>query len=176
MVTNGTFDSDLSGWNNAYGHPAVWDGLDANDSSSSGSVYLTNPYSNSLLRTLRQCIPVAPNTLYVFSAQVYLPSGQMDVGGGALRPEFYDNANCSGSGSAQYSDTVGVEDTWETASLEFTSPANAVAVGFWLAVESGDNPPLSVHFDEVSMVLGDTLIFEDGFESGNTSAWTSTVP
>ncbi len=180
-ISNPNFDTDLSGWDNPYARPAVWDSRDFADSPSSGSALLTEPDGNgAAFAILLQCLPVTEGAELEGSAQVYQSSGQScGDGHGLFWYRYHDTTDCTGSqvGSLRFSSYSQVWDAWAETSINETVPAHAQSAEFYLAVICQDaGQSLSVHFDNVVVIVDSMAIFEDGFESSDLSGWSSSVP
>ncbi len=176
VIMNPGFDIDLSNWENPFFNPAVWDSRDAGASTTSGSALLTNTLGNGgSTAILSQCHEVSEGATVDVSAWVYQPSGQTGVGDGDFRFAFHSGALCQNEISGpHYSSVYSDLDTWFEITSTATAPPSAGSVLLYLAVRGfvlGED--FSVHFDDVVLTVTDGLIFSDGFESGNTSAWSS---
>lgn len=98
LVTNGTFDTNVSGWGTFDPNiVASWSALDAAGSSQSGSLLLSNNAPNGLNSGGYQCIAnVTPGQRLDAGGQIRIPSGGA-VGQTFLIVFFLTNPNCSGS-------------------------------------------------------------------------------
>ena len=179
LIQNPGFDSDLSGWVNPFGYPAVWDSRDASNSASSGSTILTNTIGNGgSTGILRQCLEVSEGSQIDASAMVYQASGQTGEGVGSFRFTFYSDTTCQNLISTTYYSSAFADfDTWFEVNKTATAPASTAAVLLYLAVSGQiQAEDFSAHFDDVVLTASSSPIFADGFEIGNTSAWSSAVP
>ncbi len=89
------------------------------------------------------------------------------------RLEFFLNASCDPSGHGEGEEFLGGADitTDATGTAAFSVELAVSGAGEMTATATD----LSGNTSELSKCL-DALVFVDGFESGNTSAWSSTVP
>jgi hypothetical protein len=78
LISNSGFTQDLGGWTADPGASAIWSTLDAAESSTSGSVLLTNVATDPPHYVkLSQCVPVAGPTLgFALRYRFRIPSGQ----------------------------------------------------------------------------------------------------
>ena len=127
---------------------------------------------------ISQCVPVEAGAVYDFEAwQRYEPvSSALAVLG--IRFEFFDAPACTGASLGTSSTATVLEDeggAWSLTALAVEAPVGAVS-----ALPSLEFGPLGADpFFDLSLDglffgnsdLGE--IFSDGFESGDTSAWTS---
>ncbi len=75
------------------------------------------------------------------------------------------------SGSAGSSSGPGAQFVLQQ---QLTAPKGAVSACVHFAVDAGSSPDFVSHFDDLS--FHDAVIFADGFETGDTSAWSQAVP
>ncbi|MDA8019643.1 MAG: hypothetical protein MPN21_19555 [Thermoanaerobaculia bacterium] len=131
--------------------------------------------------SIAQCVPVTAEALYDLESWL-----RYDAATGALATyvqtcEFFDAVGCSGTSVGTTSIASLLEDigaTWEFSETTFHTPAGAVSAMCAFEVGAiGNDPAFNLYID--GLFLGGSNnpeIFSDGFESGNTSAWSSTVP
>lgn len=178
LVSNAGFDTDVGGWSALSDSTLAWDSLDAAGDPLSGSALVTNVSADPNDGTgAAQCINgLAGEQDYGISAEVNIPSGQLDTGHGYLLVQWYSGAGCSGfvglsDSSPIFSTTA---DVWVTSSNLVQSPAGTQSGRLRLSVwknEAGGS--LDAHFDNARF---EPAIFVDGFESGNVTAWSSSAP
>lgn len=181
LVTNGAFDVNVDHWdlaNLVYGLLEHHD-LDADGDPSSGSALITNsfPSGASDLATL-QCIPVLPvDRDYSFGGTLRIADGATATGQASIQIWFWEDSNCTtvvGSTTGTPPVTTAAPG-WNRVHATATAPATAVAARLTLWNSKTDaGGELGVHFDNVT--LQPTLVFADGFECGDTTAWSNTVP
>jgi hypothetical protein len=114
LIVNGTFDSDLSGWQNLGAGLVEWSPLDFPVDGDSGSALLGNnaAAAGTRLTVLRQCLQVAtPSHAYRLGAAGLHPSGQ---GGGRLLFSygFRSTPDCSGGAFVLGGLFFAVTDVW----------------------------------------------------------------
>jgi hypothetical protein len=178
LVSNPGFDTDVAGWSALSGATLAWDFLDAAGDPFSGSALVTNLSTNPLDGGgAAQCIDgLAGAQHYRLSAEINIPSGQLETGSGYLLVQWYGAAGCSSfvglsESPSVYSTTT---DVWATSSIMVQSPLGTQSGRLRLSVlknEAGGS--LAAHFDNAWL---EPAIFFDGFESGDVSAWSLTAP
>lgn len=182
LVVNGTFDTDFTGWTDLSGSnsTAVWSSFDADDSPSSGSADLTNQFmNNGSMAILSQCFDVGPGDDLTFSLQVYQPSGQDGEGQAGFRTRYYPETGCTGSLLSGASGYAGLNDldNWISIDESEQVPGGYASVQLYLAVIGNNGgTEFGAYFDNVVLAITPTPIFADGFESEDTSEWSTTFP
>ena len=129
------------------------------------------PTSGTRLRSRRY------GEIKAFHGVVRIPGGQLETGHAFLLVQWYDEAECGG-GQVGLSATTGVSTTepevWYTDFAFAEAPLGAQSARLRLSVwKNEDSGTLQPHFDKVSFAA---VVFVDSFESGDTSAWSATVP
>lgn len=180
LVTNPTFDADVSGWSASYQQALVeWSALDAGANPDSGSALVTNvaggPGDGS---GAYQCVGGIPaQATYWLTAVVQFPSGQTETGFADLLVQLFAEPGCKGSATGLVLSSAvnsSRQDQWLPLWKLFTTPALTQSLRLRLdlyKVEAGGS--LGAHFDDVELFLA---VFVDGFEVGDTSAWSMTEP
>ncbi len=178
-VVNPTFDTDVTGWTGTSNTVSAWSALDANSSATSGSAVVTNVSTTTNdAKGVRQCIDgITQGTVYRVYADSLLPSGQTETGHSSLLFQWFDSPGCFGTqlGLAVSPGTGGATfDTWSQDELTAEAPSGVQSVRIRLSVwKNEDSGSFDAHFDNVLMVQP---IFEDDFESGDTSLWDDEFP
>jgi hypothetical protein len=179
LVVNGDFDNDVDGWTEL-SIPLSWDPTsDYQNSPESGSALIVNagPGSNS---GAVQCINgIVAGEAYELSAWLRAPTGQSGQGNGGVFVWWYVVPNCGGSQTAgPVTGYITTSDSW----VEVVAPIEEAPPGTQSAIVYLNNKKTSstseeyrVSFDHVLFTAGG-VIFADGFEAGDTSAWSATVP
>lgn len=175
------FDSDLSAW--TLSEPVPGDiSRDASEDGDgfplSGAAHFVNPTGGTLL-TMRQCLAGVPATSYFLVADVRfdVPPGSDVVVRGAIDLFPAAAGGCVG-GIVSRSVALATTDTGGTwGTLYGYVPNLASGGGAWVSVVFEVQTPtgavLDVWLDNLGMI---PVLFADGFESGDTSKWTETVP
>lgn len=168
LITNGNFDSDLTGWVIADGLPdsrATWVNEDVDEFLESGSVELINvgEGNNGLRRTLLQCVTAEPDALYLVEAWGKAPADQPGNGGATVVALVFATPDCSGPTSALYS-SVGIDNTdfWEpiTGTYQTFSSTQSVLIGLAIGKRTGFSDDVSARIDAVT-VVPDKIIGSD---------------
>ncbi|MCP4654870.1 MAG: DUF11 domain-containing protein, partial [bacterium] len=181
ILSNGYFDCTLDSW---VGVSTVPEEIahspdDFDDSSASGSAQVTN-LSASIDFSLGQCVDVnLPSVPFCpFEARVRLDA---EPGVSLLLSktcEFFSETACAGFSMASNSTLSFIADTaggWEIVGFSIRPPEAAASAlcSFDLSTPTAED--FNIYYDEVRLTCA-SLIFEDGFESGDTSQWSSAVP
>ena len=187
-LLNPNFDRDLSDWStvsplpNEIGHEAK----DIDDAMTSGSAGIWNLTGTDALFSLSQCIDIREVGTFPMGG----PSGY-DLGGmvwiSSLTPghptaaglvDFFATRDCSGplvssaSTRAVQGDTA---ESWQAFEGRVQTPMAASSALVTFAIDAGQSPDFNAGFDRLFFV-GLDLVFSDDFESGDTSAWSRSVP
>lgn len=177
-LANGHFDCDLGDWAMVSTNPAeiVFSTDDQDGLEDSGSAAIEN-LTASRDFGLGQCVPAEAETAYLLAASVRMATSAPGIGF-ALRCSFYASADCSGTALSTEDSVTFLGDTsgtWLRLGEDLTSPAAAASVlcSTDFAAPGGAN--FDARLDHVEL-SGPSLLFADGFESGDTSAWSATVP
>jgi hypothetical protein len=177
VLDNTTFDTDVSGWTPAADSTLAWDPLDARADPTSGSALVTNLSNTEVDSTgSYQCTDgILEASTYAISAEAYIPCGQTESGLANIVVFWYAEPGCSTLLDLAVSTNVltTTPDLWLPVSGWLTAPAGSQSARIRLNVlKVEDTGSLVAHFDNVSFAEG---VFTDGFESGDSSAWSDTV-
>ena len=158
LVTNGSFDHDLSSWKyaNVPGYGVAWSSEDAEGSPSSGSAALSNSNSPAGYSAVlvSQCVPVEEGTTYRAAAKLLLPDGQDRTGRIAALLLWWGSEDCTNSSIS--SDFIGLDDTpgdWVEYQIEAMAPPGAKGVEVRAGVDKVEAAgALSGNLDDVSVM------------------------
>ena len=175
LVFNPNFDTDMSGWTS----PGVWDTLDVDGSSASGSAtYLNTSAGMAGFLFVRQCITIDPGTVgYDLSAWTLVPSGQPATGYAQVGVAWYTDTQC-----ADYLDFAELPppstlDAWVESSGSVYRPFTAQSVRISATNQKFGPGNFQVWADAFTLEANtSSIVFGDGFETGNPAAWSSVVP
>jgi hypothetical protein len=122
-----------------------------------------------------QCVVVQEGSSYVASAWAYWPDDPDVSQLGTTRASiwFYPNIDCSGTAMIGPTETVNVPlDTWTLVSTDITlaPPTSQSAIVFFLTWQNAADEAVRARLDDLEFGSAG-LIFADGFESGDTTAW-----
>jgi len=188
LFVNGHFDycdddpstsPNLGGWTFSGGNPSDLEHAidDADGSPLSGSARISNPSAATSLR-LEQCVAATAGLLYRLSGRLQLASPQFI--GVAATCRIYPAAGCTGTPLDTYGSTLLLPSTqgqWLPIGTPawFEAPAGTMsaACGFSLSTPSG--VAFTAELDRLELIQ-QLLIFSDGFETGDSSAWSAQSP
>ncbi|MGB5160801.1 MAG: hypothetical protein WBP10_13035 [Thermoanaerobaculia bacterium] len=183
LLVNPGFDvsDQLAGWtcttNNGV---TTWSPDDRLVSPTSGSMQndVTATDDNRNVRC-SQCVPVNEQFGYIASTWFFWPDDADVSQQGSTRISFvfYSDADCTviaGDGDVEIK--APILETWlHLESEEAVAPIGAVAARvFVFTWQNNANQPVRARLDDLD--FSTTTRFRDGFESGDTSAWSSSVP
>lgn len=180
LLTNPGFDTNLDGWtaNEVPQHGTIsWDSSDATGGTGSALLINTFDVDNNGIG-LQQCIPVVEGEYYSYGAMLMIPSGQTETGYTAVAVHWNSNLSCTSSLGGPVA-TPYLQDPFDTWTLRqktaVQAPAGAVAARVYVyttKIEAGGS--FETLADDMSFTLDH--IFNDGFESGGLTAWSSWAP
>jgi hypothetical protein len=155
LIANGTFDTDLDGWENV--SPAkIWSDLDAADDPGSGSVEITHLAATQTGVFVNQCVPITGGEIYTYRASHFTAPGEAS-GRADVSLVYYSSATCEGSDALTFDVTGGTTvGAWTELLGSLEAPANAVAATLNLSVfktSGGVQTPVVVNYDDASLVL-----------------------
>jgi hypothetical protein len=136
---------------------------------------------NNATATCTQCVPVTELSTYTMSAWAYWPDDpDVDqIGTTRLAFGFYANPDCTSSLGPNevaigYPTTL---DVWfQIVSDDYAAPAGAMsALVMFVTWQNLANMPVRARVDHLEFAVS-PRVFSDGFETGDTSAWSATVP
>jgi hypothetical protein len=154
ILTNGQFDTDISGWADPFPDPEVvlsWDPLDAGGDPASGSLRIETAITNGTADGPRQCLATGPG-LHRLEASLRVPSGQENQPFPYILQAFYDDVGCGGTeldeDATFWGPTTGV---WQRISSELEAPIGTRSLGVRLfSGNTIDGDPTAVaYFDDV---------------------------
>ena len=128
---------------------------------------------------LGQCVSVTGGVAYGFEASLRFDPPMGALASFSRTCEFFAGPLCGGASLGSSSNFSLIEDEgglWITSLESILAPVGAVSALCELGVAPvGDDPNFDIYLD--ALFLGaEGLIFRNGFESGDTSAWSSTSP
>lgn len=182
LLLNGGFDTEISPWftplspANSVAHAP----LDADGNPASGSAVVTLGFTSGA-DSIRQCVQNLSETQrYEASVMIHMPFPQDAPGEGWIRVKWYSGV-CNG--------LISTVDGPVVQNLPFpvlflpstlgdlVPPPGTHSAWIWLVankVAPGSSSPTEVFFDQAS--FRSLAVFADGFESGDTSGWSSAAP
>ena len=178
LVSNPDFDSDVTGWPPLSQASIVWASLDSSGSPVSGSAMVTNLSTTAHDGTgARQCINgLTGGQNYRVAADILIPSGQSESGDAYILVQWYDQPGCSSGFLGLFERPkilTSTPDIWYTSASTGEAPPGTLAARFRLSITKQEAfGMVDAHFDHVIM---EPALFADGFESSDTSAWSTVV-
>jgi hypothetical protein len=180
LVGNGDFDTHVLGWT-PFAISFEWDSEDHLQSPMSGSLKATNANPGVTTSGLFACVNgLVAGQSYDLRGWSWIPPGQIGHGAVGFGVYWYDSTDCLGTLLAPPDTTplIQVADGWISLArfgLVAPSAAQSGQVTIFNTKYSLGTDPFVAHYDAVFLgVIGG--IFTDGFESGATGLWSSTVP
>jgi hypothetical protein len=179
LVTNGDFANDVAGWTEGI-IPLTWDGTsDYQNDPSSGSASILNNGASPTFSGATQCVgSVVAGENYRLSAWLNVPPGQTGSGYAQVLVWWYSQPACGGGWLEDLSTSaISSSGGWtEVLTAVGQAPATAQsALVYLLCYKLTSAGELQASFDHV-VFSPNASVFADGFESGDTSAWSSEVP
>jgi len=180
LLVNPGFDNvdQLNGWTCSTANGiASWSPEDRAGSATSGSMqHDVTATSNNRYLWCSQCVPVDEFEAYIASMWVFWPNDPDVTQDGSPRIEIDYHASATCDSFLQLGDIqVGFPfyDTWNFLSTNpTTAPSGAQsALLFVITWQDLADDAVRARIDDVDFHSTNSIIFRDGFESGNTIAW-----
>jgi hypothetical protein len=183
LLDNPDFNTDLGSWScGTSSGIAVWDPRDVDGALDSGSLRIDNdaPFPSAKVSCV-QCVPVMEGVSYRLAASIYFADevGFTLDGSARIQIMFSDDAACVhlvGFGDVGIlNSNLGNADTWVPLTTQWNlAPVGATyAAAILIAWANIQDNPTRTHYDAAALTQG---LFADGFESGDTLAWSAVVP
>lgn len=177
LFTNGHLDCDLSGWSlsSATAGEVFWsdeDGDGADDSGSAGVTNLVPGIDTSF--GLQQCARVSGGFAADLETLLRVDAAPAVTLGVVLGCEFFSTPACPSGGLEEVRPNFQVGDTageWLLLQTTVTPPPGALSALCELRLATASGASFDAFVDQAR--LSQAVIFADGFESGDTAAWTS---
>jgi hypothetical protein len=179
QLLNPTFDSDVAHWNligrGTLAHEASDGHLTAN-----GALRVTGGNAgNRTQSVVGQCLDVSPSSSLDVALSFKVETGAPE----ACRLALFGSpsTNCRGL-ALEHEASISTPTSaagWQRATGSFTTTAttDSLEVRLHCYNVAADLSTLTVLFDDVSVGGGNgSAIFSDGFETGDTSRWSDTIP
>jgi hypothetical protein len=180
LFDNGHFDcpsTGLDSWDLSDPAEITRSGDDVDGSAISGSVQIMQLAANTSF-DISQCVPVlAGTTSQLFATLRMSTSSYISVSASC---EYFATTTCGAPGTGIDDNTIIdlLSDTgsvWVPISGELVTPAGALSARCAFTFTTGTGADFTAWLDDLYL-SNESFIFSDGFESGDTSAWSSTVP
>ncbi len=182
LLQNPNFDGDMGPWSPTDAPPAffAFDTEDVDDALTSGSAQITGVTGTDVVVGLSQCIDVSMmDTVLGLGGQILLTNNSTPDPFGYAIATFFDASGCTGNEVGELTSGVVVGDTgggWTSIPWANSArPEGAISAFVTFAGTGGSDPAADFDASFDSLIFRDVpeALFFDGFESGNTSAWTT---
>ena len=135
-------------------------------------------FSTDVPSPIAQCVPVVADFPHRLDAQLRfepMAGEQVNLVGIC---ESYGTADCTGAilDTATMSSSIDVENAWTPFTGEFTPPVGTVSALCSFETETLTASPMFDLFLDALFAGLSAEVFTDGFESGDTTAWSAVVP
>jgi len=155
LVSNADFNRNISNWVAGDLGNSKWDPMDSQGAKTSGSLAVTNKIHVDIdgvaVSSAKQCVPITPGAVYLFSTDVFIPSGQT-YGYAQMAAWFYPTAHCEDNADQAYSIPSSVDATnhWSTINGSLIAPNTDHSMSFQLqALKPFRSTPFVAKFDAV---------------------------
>ncbi len=199
VLVNPNLDDDLAGWTASSPTETSYGPNDADAAPTSGSISVATVATQA---AVNQCVSVTDDQGFYFAAKGWIESELSSAPSLSAEIRFFSGAGCTGgtlstesvagpSGDSDdgqiFADGFECGDIsvwmggapciagpdWIPMSSWMATPATAVSAEIRLIVDPGASTNFTAYLDDL---LFFQMLFGDGFESGDTSAWSSTIP
>ncbi len=180
VLVDDTFDENVDAWPAGSKSTSVWDPLDAQGSSSSGSALVTNISDSAVDATgPEQCVEgIEAGQLYRVGADVLVPGGQTETGTARMLVRWYSDgctANQTGPWAVTNQIDSSVSETWLPISASGVAPEGTSSARIRLGIlklQAGGS--LAAHFDNFvfeRLDLSLTFVPAAGYAEGNQGSF-----
>lgn len=174
--SNGHLDCDLADWTLTSADPGeiVHSPDDADGSALSGSVEITNLAMNTEFE-ISQCVVARAGVDSAVTGLVRFAAAPTVFASLTRECEFFSASDCAGSTLGSSVASVLAGDTggaWVPFGGLVASPEDAVSADCSIRVSNPTGADFTAWFDQLYFDNGNK-VFSDGFESGDTSAWSA---
>ncbi|MDX2436473.1 MAG: hypothetical protein QNL88_05415 [Acidobacteriota bacterium] len=180
VLVDDTFDENVDSWPAGWENTIVWDPLDEQGSSSSGSALVTNISTTAGDATGSQlCVEgIEAGELYRVGADVLVPEGQTETGVARLLLRWYGDG-CAGSQTGSWVITNEIDssdsETWLPVSAAGVAPEETRSARIRLGIRKSEaDGSLAAHFDNVvfeRLDLSLTFVPAAGYAEGNQGSF-----
>ena len=182
LLLNPNFDSAISSWTTLPATPGVvrFDADDSDGWAVSGSV-LMELVAGTQTYGLSQCVQVEDTSDYILGGRVRTASPSATAPTAFGQVQYFSSTNCTtgvlGSevlGGVVAGDTA---DAWVALpESPHTPPVDARSAYVSFLSVAGAAPSFATSFDTLSFRVEVGALFANGFESGDTTLWSATIP
>jgi uncharacterized repeat protein (TIGR01451 family) len=176
LLVNAHFDCDLASWTVTSATPGEIEHstLDFDGSVESGSVHMQQLALDNDFE-ISQCVGAYASM--IVGGRIQISAAAFDYLSYTRSCEFFDQPDCTGNSLTVGQTTLILGDTagdWLNFENTVIAPVgtSSALCSFEITAPAGED--FDVWLDNLVLTPGAILIFSDGFESGDTSAWSST--
>ena len=172
---NPNFDDSLDGWTCNSSSQVLWENYDASSAPTSGCAGFFSFFSGAATLTLSQCIEADDSIGHALGGKItYFNSNPGDPAI-SFSLEAFDGPACAGSllQTSTWDHENGVAEGQYQEFQYWTEPTAGTQSIEVLITATVDNSGSEVYLDDLFVI---EMLFGDGFESGDTSGWSSLGP
>lgn len=153
LVTNGTFDTDVTGWTKTTSGGILWEGTEGH--AAPGAAYVENVRTSTTSYSAGgwQCInlPTPTASYYTVQGWVKVPTQTVSSAAGYIRLQFYSLPDCdTATGSARDTTQVPAGSDWTYLNKTTTYASGAQSVALRLLVwKPGSSGTAYAYFDDI---------------------------
>jgi len=174
QLHNPDFDVNIESWSPSSGAILSWVGSsDVNGDPQSGAMMIVQPEdAPTAAIAVAVCGPVQEDSEYLFGGYFFV--GAEETGNPSVRVQLtaFDDPFCEGNmlSSSQANATV-LKERWYRNAASGITPSGSLSASITVEISHQTTDELLVHADSMFLFDITTMIFYDGFESGDTRAW-----
>ncbi len=179
LLSNGHFDCTIDDWQADSTDPAeiAYSTEDVDGASISGSARVMNLTASTEF-SLSQCSSLRAGARHTLAGAVRLAAAPGDLVFASRGCDFFDEDQCTGtelSSTRDFTDLADTAGSWIPLESPFVAPAGAVSARCRFELRTPAVVSFEAHLDDLALIAASD-VFADGFETGDTSAWSSAVP
>lgn len=168
FLSNGDFDSDLSGWSSSGPGSAVYSSSAGSPSVGAAHLTVNDPSGNGLTETVNQCIAVGSNAGYTVAGRTLADPASTAAVGMFVIARFFSSFDCttgilSTTLTPSTGTATGTPSDFTTYSGNITAPSTARSLIIFGQVQTNSAGTAEGWVDHLSVTSTD-VIFVDSFE------------
>lgn len=178
LLNNPNFNTGIDHWIEASDAQISWDPAnDAHGYPNSGSIVINQVFGDlDGASVFADCVPIQAETEVLLGGWFFVDGSEPGEPHVMIQTAIYDAPDCTGTflqGIA--TNNIASTDQWFMKSTYRVIETGAVSAQFIIIAFNDSTDAFQVHGD--TMFIIDLMpLFDDGFESSDTSAWSTTVP
>ncbi len=178
LLNNPNFDTDLDHWTPVSDAVLFFDANnDVHGDPDSGSMVIIQIQDDvDVAAAVADCVPIESETEYTFGGRFHVTAAQPGDPGILIGLTMFDGPDCTGTilMNPGTNNHVLIDQWFLKSGTRFTPPG-ALSADFHVLIFNGSTDLYQVHSDTM-FVIDITPVFNDGFESSDTGAWSLTMP